>query len=600
MRIRIPIVLGLLLLVGCADGSTFTTARYDDAGRLISGPGVGDAGPDTGNYNQGGPGSVQPVGTWNIAVDTSSTSSFVTGYPMQAPIAGQAYATQGLNAVGVNNIMAALQPSGAFTSSVAVHPGMNLVPIEAVDNMGNRRKAHRSLIVADFLPEGQINAGAASLVLTDAIVAPMAAGLQGAVSSLDLSQMIMQRSPLLADGTCTLYPTTAYHGTPTLSIGIGQGGTLTVRVVVPGLYVGFNGNCNAPILGAFNVSGDMTTSIVITTSISAPPQDQCIVGLGHTPPTVELQSFNVSLTSGDNFLIGLIAGAIANSRESETARQLQGEFAAQADTLLTSQLSTLSVFDSMQQVDLFGKPLSIRLCLTGFLSDGTNLVARVGATAQGPGGGTSNAPGAPVFGGDLPAVTPQTMFLDSNLVAQLLFSAFQAGGFHKENVQMIPAALLAVIAPGLQGRFPADAQATVSMDATLPPVVRAYMGGGDAAAAAGDLTLELGNLNLLLKVNGELVFRIGANITLVLALTPEGGGLKPMVLSTSATTYVLEEPIAHANAMVLESAIQEQIGGAASSLLGDAVIALPSFGGAIVPRDVTPVAGGRYLAIALQ
>src|SRR5262249_11538568 len=165
---------------------------------------------------------------------------------------------------------------------------------------------------------------------------------------------------------------------------------------------------------------------------------------------------------------------------------------------------------------------------------------------------------------------------------------------NNDNVQQVDVSLLALLAPGLSGRYPDGTMATVGIHADLPPVVHA------AQPGMGDMTLELGDLMIDLNVGSELLFRLGANLKITMELAPMGSQLVPMVTSVEASSHLLEAPIADIPDDVIENVINGKIKDAAPMLVEGGPISLPSIGSiTLTPRDVVADPGGRYLRLSL-
>ena len=193
----------------------------------------------------------------------------------------------------------------------------------------------------------------------------------------------------------------------------------------------------------------------------------------------------------------------------------------------------------------------------------------------------------------MPAVAPGELLLDGNLVAQLLFAAWQDGGLARANVEEVELDVLTLVAPDLATRYPPGTKVSVHLDGELPALVRATPGG------AGNLQVELGDLMLELMVGDDRLFRIGAVLRLELELVPMNGALVPTVVGTAATAVILDERV-DANDDLLESVIAVRVGSTASALLSGAAIALPELPGLGAPVDVTADAGGRFLRVQVE
>lgn len=558
---------------------------------------VGCVGDLAGTHGGTGEASAGPEGgvrlPWSLSVDTSATDAYAPAHATSWNVSGRVTASHGIGPLTVAGSTVPVASDGSFAREVPITPGVTLVPIEATDaaTPAHSRQAHRSILAAEYLPEGHINPTAAALTLTNDILASLAAPLASRVAGLSIAEAIGSR-PTLTDGTCTTYPDDARHGTPTLELVVSDVGELWLVVTVPNLYVQFHGSCSA-LFFSTDIYGEMATDVVMRSRLTAPAGDVCISGFDHEPPVVELAGFDLDVTGSGSLFESLLVSMLGEMREGDTADAMAEEFAAQADALLGSELMGLSVFDSTQTMSLFDTPIDVHLCLTGIVTEGGTLRAQVGATASGP-GGPVDAPGAPMVFGGLPASAPSTLLLDANLVGQLLFSAWRAGALEREEVERVDVATLALVVPELRNRYPAGTMATIGVEGRLPPFVTA------AAPADGDLFLEIGELYLLVAVDGELLFRIGAQVRMTLELVPEGGELRPEVVDVDADVWVAEEPVLDADDGALAAAVELQIGEAASALLGDATVALPDLGGAVLPTAVAASPDGRYVEISLE
>jgi hypothetical protein len=418
----------------------------------------------------------------------------------------------------------------------------------------------------------------------------MAAPLQDRVATIDIASEIRSR-PTLTDDDCVTRPTGAAHGTPRLRTFVDEMGRLILEITIPSLEVSFEGTCDT-FLSSTDVTGRMSTHVVIRTELFATPGEACAVGLEHGPVSVELADFDLDISGGSG-LFGLIVSLGGELREGDTADALRGEFAAEAEALLAAELGMLSVFDEAGTRALFGVELDLALCLTGLVSEGGMLRAIVGSRVTGP--GLRDAPGAPMVEGALPAAQPDTLTLDANLVAQLLFSAWRAGALAQRDVLEVEMSMLSLIAPRLRTMFEGDTAVSVDLEGELPPLVRAA-----PAEGGGDLVLEIGDLDLVLRVDDVVLFRIGNVLRFTLELVPDAGALRAEVIGVEATTWVEAEPVADAIDDALAGAIQAQIGDAAAALLGETAIELPAIGGApLTAIDVTADPGGRYVHVSL-
>ncbi len=533
---------------------------------------------------------------WQIDFDLSSLDRFldVTVHEdLLWHVAGSATSSAGLTEVDVAGAAVTLGPGGTFATDVAVMPGLTRVPIVGKDALMHERKADRSVIAAHFLPEAEHNPAAASLVLTDAIVQAMAGDLAAQAGDVDVAGEILAKPTLSSDSQCTTWPTGATQDKTKVTLAL-SGATLVLHIQVPNLDVTFDGECQGP-LRQIPISGEMSGTLDVTTTLTALPGAPCVTAFAHTTPAVQVDGwqFDVWGTGGplQDWLIQLFAQQKGPAAETE----LVAEVGAKADLLLTDKLKGLALLDKTSSVDLLSRPIAMHLCVGALAPVGKTLVARVTASAAGQ--GTKVAPGAPMIDSAIVNPGPGELVLDADLVAQLLFSAWRDGGLARANVKQVDLGLITALARDLQPMFPDGGMADVSIDGELPPVV--HGSALPAAAGVGDLRVEIGDLMLTISANGTELFRFGVRLTLDLDLVPQNGTLVPMVVATSSEVSLVGEIVDGPDA-ALEEAVQSQIAGAADALLAGASLSLPDVPGLGTPIDVTPDKGGRFLHVKLK
>jgi hypothetical protein len=526
---------------------------------------------------------------WTITVDMSGTDRFVQPADSTTwTVNGVATGTGGIASVTVDDAMVDLASDGAFSTSVPVMPGLTRVHVLATDTDGHTRKGDRALMTARYLENGQYNTGAANLVLTSAVLSAMNDSVQSYATGVDVAAEILARDVLSQDDRCITWPVQATQGTVTATLTNDQG-NLWLRIRVPNLYVYFEGQCQG-LLSQIPIAGQMKGTIDVWTQLTAKPGDGCLHAFDHSQPQTQISGwqFDVWGTSGplQSWIVDLFSGG----KSDEARAQLTSEVGTKANTLLTQKLSNVTVFEKSSQLDLFGRPLGLDLCVSNIVKTGTTLRASVAARASGM--GDKPAPGAPLIDGAAVPSVANELVLDSNVIGQLLFAAWQDGGLAKAG-PAIDAGILQILMPGLAKEFPDATTADVWIDADLPPLVRATPSG------PGDVAVELGDLMIDVSIDGKRILRFGIQLTLALDLMPMNGALVPKVVDTKAEVSLLDERYDGVDA-ALEQAVQSQIGSAASQLLGAGTsIALPQLPGLGAPTDVVPDAGGRFLHIKL-
>ena len=542
-----------------------------------SGPSSGEPPPD-------------PKG-WTINVDMSATDRYVQ--PETATtwtIAGRATATEGLASIDVGGAGAAFGDDGTFTHDVPVMPGLNRVPVMVRDEAGHERNATRTLVATRFLADGAHNVNAAALVLDDAILAAMSGGIAGQAGNVDVAAEIMAKQVLSQDDRCVTWPVSATQGQTQVAL-VEDAGNLWLHITVPNLDVRFGGQCQG-LISTIPIAGRMGGTIHVWSRLTAKPpaNSACIDSFAHTMPEVQVQNWSFGVWGVGGPLQNWIVDLFAGEKSAEARAQIASEVRTRANTMLAEKLANISVFDRASDLELLGKPVALHLCLGALEKVGQQLVARIAASASGP-GTTREAPGAPQVDGAALVPAANELVLDANLVAQLLFASWRDGGM-KRDTSDVDIGVLQILIPQLYERWPDVTHAKVTIDAELPPLVR-------ASTTTNDLTIDLADLMVDLSIDGTRILRFNVGLRLVLDLVPEAGKLSPKVIDTTAEVALLDELYDGPDA-ALEQAVQSQIGGAAAGLLGDAAaIALPDLPGLGAPTDVVPDAGGRFLRIKL-
>jgi hypothetical protein len=530
---------------------------------------------------------------WTITVDMSGLDRFVQpGDSTSWPVGGVATATDGLQAVKVNDALVEVDGNGAFLTSVPVTPGLTRVPILATDETGHERKADRTLIATRFLPDGEMNTNAASLVLDNAILSAMSDSIAGYASDVNVAAEILSRDVLSQDDRCVTWPVQARQGTVSATL-VADTGNLWLHIRIPNLYVYFEGSCQG-LISQIPIAGEMGGTIDVWTRLTAKPPTggACLSAFAHTTPQVSITGWGFDVWGTSGPLQAWIVDMFSGNKSTEARNQLATEVGGRADDMLGTKLQNVSVYEKTSDMELLGRPIALDLCVSGIDKTPQNtLVARIAARATGE--GTREAPGAPQLDGAVVKPAAEELVLDANLVGQLLFASWRDNGLSRAAPD-IDAGILQVLMPGLNKEFPDATTAQVMIDAELPPLVRATPEG------PADLEVQLGDLMIDVSIEGKRVLRFGAVLTLTLELTPMNGALMPTVVDTKATVALLDERHDGPD-MALEQAVQAQIGSAASKLLGDgAAISLPALPGLGAPTAVAPDPGGRYLRIQLQ
>lgn len=532
--------------------------------------------------------------TFSLEVDTSAIDPFVVGAPATVPIAGSVNASAGLAGVDVGGVPAVVEGSN-FAAEVPVTPGLVKVPIVARDAAGHERVGNRALLSATFLPEGATNVDAAALVLDDEILAAMIEPYVQEVADIDMAQQIRDQAGNLDQQGCEMNLDRVSTGQADIRMYVGQGGTMNFDFTVPDVDVTFSGECNMFISSA-TFNGRLQTDVVVTTSIFVPYTGACADTPDHTYPTVDLPGYNLDLNiqsgGGGGGLMDMMMPIIEGIMQGVVRDQLATQIAEQADGLIAEQTSQFAAFDAANAFAFAETDIEVGFCLTELGPADGLLRARVGLSAQGP--GHSEAPGAPLAPGELPPAGPGSLWVDANLIGQFMYSLWTAGTFHREVEGMLTVGTIALVAPDLGERYCDDTPVTIAINGVIPPYVHA------ADPGAGDLVVELGDLQIDLVVEGELLLGLGANVVVTLELTPQGTALLPEVVGLEVESYVRSEPMADVPDELVLGFVDTQFGEQVDALLGDGGFELPALGGMVLtPTDVVAEPGGRFMRVSL-
>ena len=102
----------------------------------------------------------------------------------------------------------------------------------------------RTLLAAQFLPDGEHNTKAASLVLDNALLASMSSGIAGQAADVNVAAEILARQYLSQDSQCATWPVQARQGT----VAVDQATQLVNIKKVPVIIGGIISPISIPIL----------------------------------------------------------------------------------------------------------------------------------------------------------------------------------------------------------------------------------------------------------------------------------------------------------------------------------------------------------------
>lgn len=558
---------------------------YDDMSALPIEEGEeGGSEGGTGSATQGPPGS--------ITIDTSPTDPFVIDYPETHTLSGFVRAGSGVGSLSVGGSNVTVGSDGAFSTQVPVAAGMQIVDIVATDSaeLPSTRQGHTSLLVSDFRPDDEMNTSAITLALTEEILAMIEEPAREMIAEFDIEGMLAGSGAMDMD-MCTFNILSATHGEPELDIYVDGTGQLAIDFTISNIRVAFTTNCNF-FITAVNANGNVTTDFLFHTTLLATPNGGCVDGIETAPPDVTLPGFNVQITSGGSGFIDMILPLAVGLFEGGIQDMIVEEVIAQSDELLGDELAGLDMFNMDEEIDMMGVQANLSLCLAGLVNEGGVTRALMAAIVTAD--GAHSAPGIPYLPTSFPPPQPNTLFLDSGFVGQLMFAGWSSGVFSQENVGEIPVSVISLLLPEIEEAFPNAQTVTISIDGELPPLITASEPG------QGDLRADIGNLNVLLSIDGELVFRVVIHLSLTLELVPNGSTIVPEVGNVEATIIVAEEHGVDVDDSMLVLAVNAQLNGMVSDLLGGVAIEVPLEGLEFNLLDVEPFTETNYVGITFE
>ncbi|MGE0790484.1 MAG: hypothetical protein AB7S26_32705 [Sandaracinaceae bacterium] len=560
--------------------------------------------------------------TWALDVESEGSDRYLMLDQANAMIRGTTTATSQPVDVQVGmdpGAMSSVSPSGgAFGASVSVDPGLSLAYVTATDGDGRHRDAHRSILRASYVPEGDPLMDAAALTVDETMLGTLSAAAAGSVSSLDLTSFFMPGSELLNAMGCVIYAGSMSHSPPTLDLAITDAGELRAIARVSDIRVSFYGQCN--LLGQSitirdNSEVDETTAELSMTLNPIPPAapGECVSGFTSSDVGFELTSFDIDLRLSGCGLLCLAGELVGEIAEGMIKSKLEEQIRDQLDGVIDPQLAMLNLFGEPSQIEFLGTPVEIGLCLTGLGPEMGQLTARLGTRVTGPGGNPHESPGAPALPATADLSTPGAIYLDPALVGQIVYSVWNGGALTIDDISAIapdaPAFPVSAIGTSPEVRrylnernVPAGENLRIAVDAVMPPLVRAAT--PEEAASGADLFIEIGDLRLVLgSATAGNLFTISTHARLALALeaTPTGA-LAPMVLPDQSTfvSWLSDTEVPELTNRSIDSLLdmvspllREQV----PNLLSGAEIQLPDLGGPILVADITPTPSGTLEVI---
>ncbi len=621
---RLIVLSYALCIFGCFDGtSAFERVDWGHAegagGQAYEGsysPGqrpTGDSieeieqssGGERGGNSSGGIDRRGTLGAQQMFIDMSDTVRYVDDSGLTAFFEGRVISNHPVQTVMVDDAPIPLIRHGddyVFSAEVDVNSGSQMVPVVAIDVDGRERKGHRSAVSADFLPEGALNRHAAYLPLSQALVDASTANLIESLPLLDVTRDVADEFGAIAsDEACTIWPREVQHDPIQLEVEVREEGFFLV-VKIPKLKIIFRGDCRHQRLGRFGIRGNMSSTPVIEARIfGRAGEDDCLIGLDADSFKTKITQWKFKYrTTGLNIVERVLVGIFGGNRGRSSRLKLKRGIHQAAQPLLMDHMSDVFVYDNTQPVNIFGKVVQMRLCATSLGTIEGTPNASLAASVVGRGDREST--GAALLFGPNPSRVDGALLLDTQLVSQLLFSAWRDGGFDSVAPEAAEYARIAAMHPSSEPLFPLDAPVEARITAELSPVVRSpeQMGEGQR----GDLQIEVPDMRIELWVNQQRMASLITAVSIVLELVPnQEGELVPTPIEGGIITeaHLIDEPLVDFELdSLLEAVVAAQLRDTVNTLLLDATFRIPSVGGALVPRDVEVDETGRYLRISLR
>ncbi|HUS63997.1 MAG TPA: hypothetical protein VMZ28_05600 [Kofleriaceae bacterium] len=533
---------------------------------------------------------------WAIEVDMSGLDRFAPRDAETWPVGGHVRSSEALAEVEVAGEVTPWEGApygGDFESIVGIAPGLTVVPIYARDVLEHERRAHRSIIASDYLPEGAWNDRIMTLALSDtllesvnALIAEQTAGLDDQIAAFEGQEM--------SGGSCTMTVTEASAGD--LLVELLAGEELTVHANLPDLHVEFAGVCFDGLVPV-NVAGTIGGTIDITVGLTAatPAEGEvCVSSFTHSEPVVAIEDWEYEVYSPDGPVQTLLVQTLAPSSEDAHDMAVDG-IRDGIDGALDGQLEGLDVLRFTNTIEVVpDRPITMDVCLAEMAPvDGRQVVRLAGAVA---GLGEREAPGAPMLPPDAPVTGDGEFLLDTGLMSQMTFSMWRDGVFDVEQEGAFEVGLLALLIRELTEAFPDAELADIAVAGELPFLVRAAP---DVEGA--DLRVEVGDLMVRISIEGQEVLHIGLHVRMDVDFVAQDGQMVPTVVGSLIEATVLGEMF-DSNDDSIEGVIELGIEQAMDQFLGGGGVGglpevIPGLGRIL---DVTPDAGGRYLRVAFE
>jgi hypothetical protein len=549
---------------------------------------------------------------WALRVDTSASDRYLPSDNDTAVIRGDVYSSQGVDRIEIGPSLGAAVLPGEheFVAPFSVGEGLSLVEMRAFDVDGHMANGHHAVLRTRYIPESELHPRAIAISLSEPLLASVSSGLLTAADGLELADFLTPGTALIDDADCMLIADRVTQSPTALSLRPTGDGGIAIEMNVRDVAIGFHGTCMGATVSPESEVDGTAARVTVSVYPVAPEPGECLSRFTATETRVEITSFDIDLRLDDCGVLCPFGEVVGELAEDSVRDRLTEQTTGMVELLLADFLSDVTLLDSSSTFDAFDVAVALDLCLTSIDQSGTELVARLGARASGPGGAT-DAPGAPQLFAELGPASANRAWLDPALLGQIVFSAWRAGGLtFAGGGDTLTTDLLGIVVPGLQERFdmlgvPRGSAIEVEAGVGMAPLLRAAAApaGGDVPGEA-DVLFELGHVRTTLRAAGIDLFTFETHASLALVMTPDETGtqIRATLAPTSvSTTWLVDSAISDLDASasdLLALAVDSELRSRVADLASKFVIAVPDLGAPIVVTDVAPVEGG-YLELTL-
>jgi hypothetical protein len=525
-------------------------------------------------------------------------------------VAGTASDPLGVAVVDVQGNPVPLAANGAFSETIPLTPGLNIIDVDATNGGGISSKVSLSVVCGPFQGASQPVANALALRLDAEALTAIGNAAASQLGGTTLANAILAHNPLYTGtwaplgftvASAQVTATSASFGQPTLTLAP-LPGALSVVAVIPQVDL----VANAQSIGGipYSITGDVTAdSATVTAQIVFTVVNGALTS-SVTSSQVTLQNFNWGLNGFPTFLTGLASSWVEGLIQSEVEKQVETIVPQELQKAMGGLANGFSQTILGSTADFTVAPSSVVQDAAGMSLLASANVSMTAVTGYQP----LPAPGSFYLGAPPPQnVGPQPGFFASvnqDLMNRAAFAAWQSGildlrlndqstsSFPVPPALALDGAFLQSWIPQTKGLFPGTDPMEIDIVPLLPPIFV-------PAAAPYALEADLGELDLSVYdiVNPQapvLVATIAVHVKLTAGVTVTAGvltlNLDPtMTIDASLVTCPLVPDLdSNAIANFVEFSVPPLLQAAANTWTG---WALPVYPG-LSPSNITATEDG--------